>query len=81
MKSSQKRACCDISLSLELRNYMKSAHPGMEISKPGYLKQRMKLAEDIIRDAEAEMDEKETQKNRISCSSRFMKTLAKIWFQ
>lgn len=48
MKSSQKRACCDISLSLELRNYMKSAHPGMEISKPGYLKQRMKLAEDII---------------------------------
>jgi hypothetical protein len=39
------------------------------------------LAEDIIRDAEAEMDEKETQKNRISCSSRFMKTLAKIWFQ
>jgi len=30
-------------LSLELRNYMKAAHPGMEISKPGYLKQRMKL--------------------------------------
>ena len=32
-----------IILSLELRNYMKTAHPGMEISKPGYLKQRMKL--------------------------------------
>ncbi len=32
-----------ITLSLELRNYMKTAHPGTEISKPGYLKQRMKL--------------------------------------
>ena len=32
-----------ITLSLELRNYMKTAHPGMEISKPGYLKQRMEL--------------------------------------
>lgn len=32
-----------ITMSLELRNYMKTAHPGMEISKPGYLKQRMKL--------------------------------------
>lgn len=32
-----------ITLSLELRNYMKIAHPGAEISKPGYLKQRMKL--------------------------------------
>lgn len=30
-------------MSLELRNYMKIAHPGVEISKPGYLKQRMKL--------------------------------------
>ena len=30
-------------MSLELRNYMKTAHPGMEISKPGCLKQRMKL--------------------------------------
>ncbi|MBC5689011.1 hypothetical protein H8S37_08740 [Mediterraneibacter sp. NSJ-55] len=29
-------------MSLELRNYMKTAHPGREISKPGYLKQRMK---------------------------------------
>ena len=26
-----------------LRNYMKTAHPGIEISKPGYLKQRTKL--------------------------------------
>ena len=32
-----------LTLRLELRNYMKTAHPGMEISKPGYLKQRMKL--------------------------------------
>jgi len=32
-----------LTLSLEIRNYMKTAHPGMEISKPGYLKQRMKL--------------------------------------
>ena len=30
-------------LALELRNYMKLAHPGVSISKPGYLKQRMKL--------------------------------------
>ena len=30
-------------MSLELRNYMKIAHLGMDISKPGYLKQRMKL--------------------------------------
>lgn len=32
-----------ITLSMELRNYMKTAHPGTEILKPGYLKQRMKL--------------------------------------
>lgn len=32
-----------ITLSLELRNFMKTAHPGIEITKPGYLKQRMKL--------------------------------------
>ena len=32
-----------ITLSLELRNYMKTTHPGIEISKPGYLKQRTKL--------------------------------------
>ena len=31
------------SLALELRNYMKISHPGTQISKPGYLKQRMKL--------------------------------------
>ena len=31
------------SLTLELRNYMKISHPGTKISKPGYLKQRMKL--------------------------------------
>lgn len=30
-------------MSLKLRNYMKAVHPGREISKPGYLKQRMKL--------------------------------------
>ena len=29
--------------ALKLRNYMKLAHPGVSISKPGYLKQRMKL--------------------------------------
>jgi hypothetical protein len=32
-----------LTLKLELRNYMKITHPGLEISKPGYLKQRMKL--------------------------------------
>lgn len=32
-----------LTLTLELRNYMKIAHPGEKISKPGYLKQRMKL--------------------------------------
>ena len=32
-----------LTLALELRNYMKLAHPGVSISKPGYLKQRMKL--------------------------------------
>ncbi len=32
-----------IILSPESRNYMKATHPGMEISKPSYLKQRMKL--------------------------------------
>ena len=31
-----------LTLALELRNYMKLAHPGVSISKPGYLKQRMK---------------------------------------
>lgn len=32
-----------LTLKLELRNYMKITHPGVEIAKPGYLKQRMKL--------------------------------------
>ena len=32
-----------LTLKLELRGYMNIAHPGMKISKPGYLKQRMKL--------------------------------------
>lgn len=27
-----------LTLALELRNYMKIAHPGVSISKPGYLK-------------------------------------------
>ena len=37
-----------LSLALELRNYMKIAHPGVSISKPGYLKQRMKLNPDAF---------------------------------
>lgn len=32
-----------ITLKLETRGYMNIAHPGTQISKPGYLKQRMKL--------------------------------------
>ena len=32
-----------LTLKLELRGYMKISHPGTQISKPGYLKQRMKL--------------------------------------
>lgn len=32
-----------LTLTLELRNYMKTAHPGTDISKPAYLKQRMNL--------------------------------------
>lgn len=32
-----------LTLTLELRNYMKNAYPGVSISKPGYLKQRTKL--------------------------------------
>lgn len=28
-----------LTLALELRNYMKISHPGIVISKPGYLKQ------------------------------------------
>ena len=37
-----------LTLALELRNYMKLAHPGVSISKPGYLKQRMKLNPDAF---------------------------------
>ena len=37
-----------LTLTLELRNYMKTAHPGSSISKPGYLKQRMKLNPDAF---------------------------------
>ena len=32
-----------LTLHMELREYMKISHPGTQISKPGYLKQRMKL--------------------------------------
>lgn len=39
-----------LTLTLELRNYMKTVHPGTEISKPGYLKQRMKLNPDAFLD-------------------------------
>ena len=39
-----------LTLTLELRNYMKTAHPGTEISKPGYLKQRIKLNPDAFLD-------------------------------
>lgn len=38
------------SLALELRNYMKISHPGIKISKPGYLKQRMKLNPEAFKD-------------------------------
>lgn len=38
-----------LTLKMELRNYMKTTHPGAEISKPGYLKQRMKLNPDAFK--------------------------------
>lgn len=38
-----------LTLKMELRNYMKISHPGTEISKPGYLKQRMKLNPDAFK--------------------------------
>lgn len=38
-----------LTLKLELRNYMKITHPGVEISKPGYLKQRMKLNPEALK--------------------------------
>ena len=37
-----------LTLALELRIYMKIVHPGTFISKPGYLKQRMKLNPDAF---------------------------------
>lgn len=37
-----------LTLTLEIRNYMNAAHPGEQISKPGYLKQRMKLNPDAF---------------------------------
>lgn len=39
-----------LSLALELRNFMKIMHPGESISKPGYLKQRMKLNPEAFRE-------------------------------
>ena len=38
-----------LTLKLELRNYMKITHPEVEISKPGYLKQRMKLNPEALK--------------------------------
>jgi hypothetical protein len=38
-----------LSLTMELREYMSEAHPEMSISKPGYLKQRMKLNPEAFR--------------------------------
>lgn len=38
-----------LTLSMELRNYMNETHPGVGISKPGYLKQRMKLNPEALR--------------------------------
>ena len=38
-----------ISLAMELRAFMSDAHPGKSISKPGYLKQRMKLNPEAFR--------------------------------
>lgn len=39
-----------LTLAMELRNYMSISHPGMEISKPGYLKQRLKLNPEAFSD-------------------------------
>ena len=39
-----------LTLTMELRGFMKIAHPGESISKPGYLKQRMKLSPDAFID-------------------------------
>lgn len=38
-----------LTLKLELRNYIKITHPEVEISKPGYLKQRMKLNPEALK--------------------------------
>ena len=38
-----------LTLKMELRGYMNISHPGTQISKPGYLKQRMKLNPDAIK--------------------------------
>ena len=38
-----------LTLKMELRGYMNISHPGTQISKPGYLKQRMKLNHDAIK--------------------------------
>ena len=38
-----------LTLKMELRGYMNISHPGTNISKPGYLKQRMKLNPEAIK--------------------------------
>ena len=38
-----------LTLKMELRSYMNISHPGTQISKPGYLKQRMKLNPEAIK--------------------------------
>ena len=38
-----------LTLKMELRGYMNISHPGTQISKPGYLKQRMKLNPEAIK--------------------------------
>ena len=38
-----------LTLKMELRGYMNTSHPGTQISKPGYLKQRMKLNPEAIK--------------------------------
>lgn len=38
-----------LTLKMELRGYMNISHPGTQISKPGYLKQRMKLDPEAIK--------------------------------
>lgn len=38
-----------LTLKMELRSYMNISHPGIQISKPGYLKQRMKLNPDAFK--------------------------------